>query len=219
MEPYCVKTVLLNLVQEHQLQISSLTTDRSTSVKTAIRLISTICKIIIPINIIFKWIRIRNARWVSIYSSLLWYLAFHKGILFKFSNLTIIGHFLKHRQFWKIYGKPANWKVVQVIFELELLGGLWNCLGLTEWVPSITNMLWYSFSSSVGNKTKKRIKSSQHYPLVKTTTTMSKIFRKSPAPTWEDSVNTRPYIQPTLLPSEHRTHEMSAPWVRRGYPQ
>ena len=56
---------------------------------------------------------------------------------------------------------------MQVIFELELLGGLWNCLGLTEWVPSITNMLWYSFSSSVGNKTKKRIKSSQHYPLVK----------------------------------------------------
>ena len=39
MEPYCAKTVILNLIHEHKLRITSLTTDRSTSVKTAIRLI------------------------------------------------------------------------------------------------------------------------------------------------------------------------------------
>ena len=39
MEPYCAKSVLLNLVHEHELRITSFTTDRSTSVKTAVRLI------------------------------------------------------------------------------------------------------------------------------------------------------------------------------------
>ena len=37
MEPFCAKTVLLNLAKEHGLEIASLTTDRSTSVKTALR--------------------------------------------------------------------------------------------------------------------------------------------------------------------------------------
>ena len=37
MEPFAAKTLLLNLAHEHRLQITSVTTDRSSSVKTAIR--------------------------------------------------------------------------------------------------------------------------------------------------------------------------------------
>ena len=37
MEPYAAKTILLNLANEHGLQTASLTTDRSSSVKTVIR--------------------------------------------------------------------------------------------------------------------------------------------------------------------------------------
>ena len=38
MEPFAAKTLLLNLAHEHRLQVTSVTTDRSSSVKTAIRL-------------------------------------------------------------------------------------------------------------------------------------------------------------------------------------
>merc|ERR1719154_21500 len=36
MEPFCCKTLLLNLAWEHELKISSFTTDRSSSVKTVL---------------------------------------------------------------------------------------------------------------------------------------------------------------------------------------
>ena len=39
MEPFAAKTLLLNLAHEHSLQVTSITTDRSSSVKTAIRLL------------------------------------------------------------------------------------------------------------------------------------------------------------------------------------
>ena len=40
MEPFSAKTVLLNLAEEHDLKTTSLTTDRSSSVKTAVRLVN-----------------------------------------------------------------------------------------------------------------------------------------------------------------------------------
>ena len=37
MEPYSAKSLLLNLAHEHKIQMTSFTTDRSSSVKTVLR--------------------------------------------------------------------------------------------------------------------------------------------------------------------------------------
>ena len=123
---------------------------------------------------------------------------------------------LKRRLFWKIYGRPVNWKVVQVNLELDFARYYRIFLGLAEWVPSITNMLWYSFSSSVGKNT--NYQNIQWYYLMEMPIEIVTIFRKSPAVAWEDFVNTRTHLRPTLLPSEYRAQEVSAPWLSSRNP-
>lgn len=103
MEPFAVKTLLLNLMHEHKLKIYSITTDRSSSVKTAISELQSELPegFEAPLHFFDIW------------------------------------HYIK-----------------SILKDLWAACKLKTCKDLIPWIPSITNMLWYSFSSSIGNLTK-----------------------------------------------------------------
>ena len=98
MEPFAAKTLLLNLAVEHSLQITSITTDRSSSVKTAISELA--------------------EELPEDYSPIVHYYD--------------IWHFIK-----------------SILKDLWKACKLKTCSDLQEWIPSITNQLWWSFSSSI----------------------------------------------------------------------
>ena len=101
MEPFAAKTVLLHLANDHGLQTSSITTDRSSNVKAVIAEL----KSELPQG--FPWVK----------------------------HYFDIWHYNKN-----------------IMKDLWDAAKLKSCSGLILWLPSINNMLWWSFATSIGNK-------------------------------------------------------------------
>ena len=79
MEPYCCKTLLLNLAHEHQVRMTSFTTDRSSSVKSVLRSELVCCFKFTNNFFSFQWSSQRNACRLPNHHPLLRYLALYQG--------------------------------------------------------------------------------------------------------------------------------------------